>query len=622
MKRFTTDPTRLIFITACLALLSLSMAPSLSAQTANEADEATSSEPEEDTSAAQPDPRDEEPWDYSPYRVLIWVVSRDPRFTADTLREPVLEYLDRDFNALWRTTIADAPPPVATASFRSMEDLTYDQIAASDPVIAVKRDHEDAIRIQSVRSLPQYVSSVAVTQGMQANVLRRAAEYGDPAMAGTAAKLQPFDGDAIALSETWNEPSTEALLVTRGQATTFAKPGAKIIPLPVTGLVASTVEEYDKVFVVRIRQHANGSTVAVSEMETLMRLFGAVVESPFLSAYDLPNVVGHTITRAFSPMVRIDDAGQKTATGMIRAGNLILDPESPANVPVGSALQPMIRKNDRNGKPIAVGRIEWAYLIATERDGPNVNMDYYSGMAGGLQGRKNQRTFKMAMLLRPQRDDTLLRLHVKGREDLPLIGYELYERELKSKSMSFVGRTDWNGRLAIEKTDHPLRLLYVKNGGAVLARLPMVPGLTPKEVADLTGDDMRLQAEAYIRGVQNAIIDLVAIRKLLAARIRLRLKKGQMKEAEELLNALRDQPTNEQLADDMGRKQGMFLKEIGTRNPNQRRKVDIMFKETREMLGKQINPTVIRDLEVDVQRAKDNGGKLPDDPKEDDEAAA
>ena len=271
--------------------------------------------------------------------------------------------------------------------------------------------------------------------------------------------------------------------------------------------------------------------------------------------------------------------------------------------------------------PVAVGRIEWAFLIATERDGPNVNMDYYSGMAGGLQGRKNQRTFKMAMLLQPQRDETLLRLHVKGREDLPLIGYELYERELKSKSMSFVGRTDWNGRLAIEKTDHPLRLLYVKNGGAVLARLPMVPGLTPKEVADLTGDDMRLQAEAYIRGVQNAIIDLVAIRKLLAARIRLRLKKGQMKEAEELLNALRDQPTNEQLADDMGRKQGMFLKEIGTRNPNQRRKVDIMFKETREMLGKQINPTVIRDLEVDVQRAKDNGGKLPDDPKQDDEAA-
>ncbi|QEF96382.1 hypothetical protein Mal15_04100 [Stieleria maiorica] len=620
MNRITTTPTKLVFAVAVVALLFSTATPSLSAQTADAPDNASSAEPESDAPLTEPDPRADEPWDYSPYRVLIWIASRDPRFTAETLHEPLADYLDRDFNALWRTTIEDAPASVATAAFRSMDDLTYDRIAASDPVIAVKRDHEDAIRIQSVRSLPQYVNAVPTTKGMQANVLRRATEYGDATMGGTSAKLQPIEGDAIALAEFWNDASTEALLVTRGQATTFSKPGAKIVPLPVTGLVASTVRRYDKVFIVRILQEASGSNVAVIEMETLMRSFGAVVQAPFLSAYDLPNVVGHTVTRAFSPMVRIDDAGQSTATGMIRAGNLILDPESPADVPVGSALQPMIRKNDRNGKPIAIGRIEWAYLIATEREGPNVKMDYYSGMAGGLQGRKNSRTFKMAMLLKPLRDETMLRLHVKGREDLPLIGYELYERELKSKSMTFVGRTDWNGRLAIEKTDDPLRLLYVKNGGAVLARLPLVPGLTPQEVADLTGDDMRLQAEAYIRGVQNAIIDLVAIRKLLAARIRMRLKNGQMEQAEELLNALREQPTNEQLADDMGKKQGDFLKEIGNRNPNQRRKVDIMFKETREMLGKQINPTVIRDLESDVQRAKDNGGKLPDEPAEDENA--
>lgn len=567
------------------------------------------------------DPRDQEPWDYSPYRVKIWIASHDPRFTAETLRESLTKYLDRDFNALWRMSIEDAPAPVATAAFRSMDDLSFDLIAASDPVIAVKRDHEDAIRIQSVRSLPLYVDKVPTTEGMKADVLRRAEEFGDPELGGTAAKLEVFDGDAVALAETWNDSETEVLLLTRGQAMQLKEPTAKILPLPVTGLVESAVNQFDKIFVVRIDEQAESASVAVAEMETLMRMFGAVVTTPFASNYELPSVVGHAITRAFSPMVRIDEAGQKTATAMIRAANLIMDSESPANVAVGSVLQPMIRKNDRNGKPIAIGRIDWAYLIVNEKEGPNVKMDYYSGRAGGLQGRKNKRTFKMAMLLDPLRDETLLRLHVKGRDDLPLIGYELYERELTGKDMTFVGRTDWNGRLPIKKTDDPMRLLYVKNGGAVLARLPIVPGLTPLEVADLTGDDMRLQAEAYIRGVQNAIIDLVAIRKLLAARIRLRLKKGQMKEAEDLLNALRNQPTNEQLADDMGRSQGVFLKEIGTRNFNQRRKVDLMFKETREMLGKQISPALIRDLESDVQRAKDNGGRLPDDPEEDESDA-
>ncbi|MCO8124151.1 hypothetical protein NHH03_20575 [Stieleria sp. TO1_6] len=560
-----------------------------------------------------------EPWDYSPYRVLVWIASRDPRYTADTLRGPLLEYLDRDFNALWRTTIHDAPPPVATAAFRSMHELSFDRITASDPVIAVKRDHEDAIRIQSVRSLPEYVSAVSVTEGLRTDVLRRAEAYGDITLGGTDARLKTFAGDAFALAQTWNNESTEALLVTRGQAATFEKPGAKIIPLPITDQVASAVDQYDKVYVVRVDDRPNGATISVAELETLMRVFGAPVTAPFTSTFDVHNVVGYAITQAFSPMVRIDDAGQQTATGMIRAANLIMNPESPANVPVGSVLQPMIRKDDRNGKPIAAGPIDWAYLIATERKGPNVDMDYYSGMAGGLQGRKNKRTFKMGMLLRPAQDATLLRLHAKGRTDLPLIGYELYERELQSKTMTFVGRTDWDGRLSITKTEDPLRLLYVKNGGAVLARLPMVPGLTEMEVADLAGDDMRLQAEAYVRGVQNAIIDLVALRKLLSARIRLRLKNGEMEEAESLLNALREQPTNEVLANDMGKKQGAFLKEIG-RNPNQRRKVDLMFKETREMLGKQINPAIIRELETDVASAKANGGTLPEAPEE--EAAA
>lgn len=609
-------PSLLIAIPLVASLLCGATLPvAILAQDAAEETVALETDASADDDAAADALAEEQPWDYSPYRVLIWVVSRDPRFNATTLEKPLLEYLDRDFYSVWRTTIEDAPPPVVTAAYRSMEDLSYDTLTASDPVIAVKRDHDDAIRIQSVRTLPEYVGSVPATKGMRTDVLRRAEEFGDGELGGTAAKLQLFDGDAAALGSLWKEPDTEALLVTRGQAATFEKPGAKVLNLPITDLVSTEIEEYDKVFVVRVSEPSDSPTVTVAELETLMRYFGSPVAAPFNSGYDLPSVIGYCITQAFSPMVRIDDAGQKNAIGMIRAGGLIMDPESPANVQVGDVLLPMIRKNDRNGKPIGIGRIDWAFLITTEREDTSAKMDYYSGMAGGLQGRKNNRTFKMGMLLRPQRDETLLRLHAKGRPDLPLIGYELYERELDSKDMSFVGRTDWNGRLQIKKTADPLRLLYVKNGGAVLARLPMVPGFTQKEVADLAGDDMRLQAEAYIRGVQNAIIDLVAIRQLLATRIRLRLKKGQMEEAEELLNALRDQPTNEQLANDMGKKQGMFLKEIGTRNANQRRKVDIMFKDTREMLGKQINPRVIRDLESDVARAKANGGTLPDEPE-------
>ncbi|MEO1524405.1 MAG: hypothetical protein AAFX06_03175, partial [Planctomycetota bacterium] len=568
---------------------------------------------------------EELPWDYSPYKVLIWIASEDPRYNADSLREPVSEYLNRDFNSIWRTTVVDAPPAVATLASRSMKTLTHEQLVASDPVIAVKMNHEDAVRIQSIRTLKPHVSNVGLTSGMLEVINRRAEAFGDSSMFNTSDLLTPFDGDALALAETWADDSTEALVVTRGQALALDEPKAKFIAMPISGLVFDTLDEYDKVYIVRIREELGVGRVAAIELETLMRHFGSVIEEPFASNADLPQVVGHCVTRAFSPMVRIDEAGQKTAVGLIRAGRLILDPESPANVHVGDALQPMIRKNDRIGNPIKPpGRVDWACLITMEKTGPEIKMDYHSGRYGGLQGRQNRRTFRMGMKVNPRDESTELRLHVQGRKDLPLIGYELYERDLSSstgKAMTFVVRTNWDGRLNVEKGDRPMRLLYVKNGGAVLARLPLIPGLTEQEVADLKGDDLRLQAEAYIRGVRNAIVDLVAVRKLLAARIRKRLRKGQTKEAEDLYKKLREQPTNEKLANEMGRRQAGFLQEIGIRNVAERKKIDSMFSKTREMLGKQINDAIIRELGADFDRAAANGGKLPPDPPKEEEGA-
>jgi hypothetical protein len=191
-----------------------------------------------------------------------------------------------------------------------------------------------------------------------------------------------------------------------------------------------------------------------------------------------------------------------------------------------------------------------------------------------------------------------------------MIGYELYEKELYSKKMTFVGRTDWDGRMRVEPSEDRLRLLYVKNGGAVLARLPIVPGLHALDVADLSGDDTRLQAEAYIRGVQNAIIDLVAVRELFKARIRLRLERSEMPKAEALMVALRDQPSNEVLANDMGKKQTYFNNLLKS-SPNQRAKVDQMFSVTRDLLTTHINGKLVSDLEAELRAAAKNGGKAP-----------
>lgn len=565
--------------------------------------------PSSASAAADPNapPPIETPWDFSPYRVQIWIASDDLRVTAEQLAKPLAEYLDRDFASIWRLNISDAPPSVRAAASRGLGSFTYDSITSADPVIALKRNHIDAPRIRFIADVATYVKKCYATSGWIAEVTDRGKAAGDEVLSGGAKLFEAIDGDSLAVVEKWSDPTVEAIMTNRGMAKELKDPLAKLISLPIDNLAAETIEASDKLFIVHVETTRLPWTVSVVELDCLMRNFSVVHERAVASPRLLVSVMGQAITEVFAPLIRIEDAGAKNAKGLVRAYGLITDEKSPASVAKDDFFVPMTRKNDRNGDPIQIGPLDWAFLHVKEVDGARLEMDYHAGKAGGLQGRQNKRTFRTGTRVRPFDDATTVRLHVQRNPTAPLVGYEIYERGLSSTEMTFVGRTDWDGRIKIPKSDMAMRLLYVKNGGAVLARLPLVPGQSDLEVADLFGDDQRLRAEAYIRGTQNSIVDLVAIRQLFAARIRMRLAAGELKEAKELLETLRNEPSYEKIAGDMGRK----LLQLKGRNGGEQAKIDRMFAQTREMLVKNISPALIRELEEAVMAAEKGAPPTP-----------
>jgi hypothetical protein len=259
-----------------------------------------------------------------------------------------------------------------------------------------------------------------------------------------------------------------------------------------------------------------------------------------------------------------------------------------------------MRKDDRTGEPALLGVVDWTYLHVTEKDQSDVKMKMHSGRAGALAGRRNNRTHRIALKTRPVFPNTTLRLHAKGDPAQPLAGYDIYDKDLETGDYTKVGQTDWDGRLTIEKTENPMRLLYVKNGISVLARLPMVPGQASLETADLVGDDVRLEAESYIRGIQNAIIDLVGIRKLLAMQIRRHIEAKEFEKAQEVLDNLREQPSYDLLADDMAIKQTQII----SPNRNEQAKIDQMFGQTRKLLVEHINQSLVNRLDQELIAAR------------------
>ncbi len=64
----------------------------------------------------------EQPWDYWPYRVKIWISGNHDRTSAARLSKPLQDYLDRSFMSVWQMTISDAPSPVSSVARRDLVD--------------------------------------------------------------------------------------------------------------------------------------------------------------------------------------------------------------------------------------------------------------------------------------------------------------------------------------------------------------------------------------------------------------------------------------------------------------------------------------------------------------------
>ena len=84
-----------------------------------------------------------------------------------------------------------------------------------------------------------------------------------------------------------------------------------------------------------------------------------------------------------------------------------------------------------------------------------------------------------------------------------------------------------------------MRVLLVKSGGMIMAKLPLLPGLSPVALAQMPDDQRRLQVEGLVAGFQEELVDTIARRQVLMSRVRLRMKAGKMADAKQLFEQLR-----------------------------------------------------------------------------------
>jgi hypothetical protein len=379
--------------------------------------------------------------------------------------------------------------------------------------------------------------------------------------------------------------------------------------------------ENDKLFLVQLGTNPRETVIRVREVDCRTRHLGPVIERRLRQSDRLAAETFSALVQSFAPLVRIESGEEKTLVTRLRAGGLILDPESPAYVDTGDVLQPIVRRNDRLGKPTRIDVVDWTFLEVTKRNETNPNLlecHVHSAMRSPIRGRGGSRREQYALGLRLTFPNTRIDVlaQVPSKETpYALPGLEVYAKrpstapppqtpeekvaEAKANPAELLGYTDWRGSYTVQPGDQPLRIVYLKNGGQLLRRLPIVPGLQPTHRIEVPDDDPRLMAEGFIRGFHGEIMDLVAQRKILEVRIRKRIEESKVEEATQLIAELRSLPSRSDMARRLDQAQNRQIK-----SPNRfvQGHIDTMYGDTRTMLNQYLNPDLPNQLNAELNK--------------------
>jgi hypothetical protein len=353
----------------------------------------------------------------------------------------------------------------------------------------------------------------------------------------------------------------------------------------------------DKLFLLAVSEHGDGFRIQARELDCRSREFGNVVERTIGDIQQVGHAAFTTMMDTFRPLARIESTKEKDRKVelRIRAAGLVPEDEtgakrpSPILIPAAAIMQPYMRHNDRNGEPnlkVGIQKVPWTYLQVLSREGELITTQVHTGTRVPVTGKPSQRIQRFAVVIPVTGGSTTLALQSTAKRPDPLSGYDIFAKDPITDKQELIGRTDWRGTMQIPSSGNPLRLVYVRNGTQLLARLPIIPGWEAHRTVQITSDDQRLHVEGMLKGIQSKIMDILAHRTLAKARFKKRMEEGKLQDAKKLLDEYLGIETRDSVDKVLNIEQARQRSSIET----VQKKIEKLFDQTRSLLTKHVNP--------------------------------
>ena len=517
-------------------------------------------------------------WVFQPYDVRIWLAIEDsPRLASidrNTLHAEIRQLIQGWVPYAWQTTISEPPQEILADAIYNAHDLSM-----KDVTLLYEPPKEDP------------------------NVVKIKEENAEKATDDKDSEQATEDGEGAVDTE-------ESAVAEEVEVDPFAyliKP--------------NLLKQADKLYVISVRDNGRDIVLEAVGFDCNGRVRVEDATRELRNVADIAHNSVDAIKDIFRPVAKITFnavTDGKQAGMQLRSAGLVnpqLNPDSPLIIANDSVFRPVVRRNDRDGFPLIGGIIEvvWTYIYVQQTKPYGVMegemISTFSSIRNPVGSRPNSRTEKYGLLVPVKHENTLLKIAANDLEDYQLEGYNVFVRNAKASieaddnPIDPVGQTDWRGAIPIEIGPTTLRIVYVKNGERVLARLPFVPGAFEEIDAFLPNDDVRLEYEAFFAGIMNSILDITVQRKVLETRINIKLKNGEVVDAEKIfkeeLMSLRSRNDIEDILNQME------IQKIDNKRLNGTvlRKIDDMFARTRGLIKTYLTQDIRGDVETAIKAA-------------------
>jgi hypothetical protein len=362
--------------------------------------------------------------------------------------------------------------------------------------------------------------------------------------------------------------------------------------------------DFDKVMLLAVTADAGAYRVTARELDIRTRTRGAPVSRQVWQLAKLRDAAVGVMFEAFAPLARIDTVKGKQVVLRLKAAALPVRDRELALVKPGDVFRPIIRFNDSHGNPRRITPVPWTFCTVEKVTPEQLDCRLHSGLRSPLSDRRRGRVQQLALAMVPAHRSSNLTLVSQSNTQQVLAGYDVYARGADSKASVLLGRTDRRGCITVPPVENPLRVLLIRNGTELLARLPMVPGLEPQLIAEIVDDEDRLEAEGFITGLQEELVDMVTRREVLLTRTKARIEAKQFDQAVELVSQLRRLPSKAEFARMLTEQR----KRIRSTNSAVQAKINLLFADTQTLLEKHLDPQVIEELWQQLRKARGDAG--------------